>query len=308
MKQPSTIVRCGITQVSNPIAPKQANAKLSREENLRELAVIKEAMIRKHEKITAQAAKKKVQILCFQEIFTGPYFCAEHNQRWYALAEPVPGPTTQRFAKLAKQYKMVLVLPVYEKQMTGVYYNTAAVIDADGKYLGKFRKIHIPQVAPGFHEKFYFKPGNLGHPVFKTKYATIGIYICYDRHFVEGPRILGLNGAEILFNPSATIEGVSKYLWEIEQPAAAVANGVFIGANNRVGIEPPWRTGKFYGSSYFVNPRGRIIAQAGDKDALVVADLDLDMIRQVRNAWQFYRDRRPECYGDISALVPKGGK
>jgi N-carbamoylputrescine amidase len=196
---------------------------------------------------------------------------------------------------------MVIVVPVYEEQMPGVYFNTAAVIDADGSYLGKYRKHHIPHCHPGFWEKFYFTPGDLGYPVFETKYAMVGVYICYDRHFPEGARILGLNGAEIVFNPSATVAGLSEYLWELEQPAHAVANGYFVGAINRVGTEKPWSIGEFYGKSYFCNPRGKIIAQASrDKDELVVADLDLDMIAEVRKVWQFFRDRRPDSYGPIT--------
>jgi len=201
---------------------------------------------------------------------------------------------------------MVIVVPVYEEEMTGLYFNTASVIDADGRFLGKYRKHHIPQVAPGFWEKFYFTPGDTGYPVFQTRYAKVGVYICYDRHFPEGARILGLNGAEIVFNPSATVAGLSEYLWELEQPAHAVANGYFVGAINRVGVEKPWAIGEFYGKSYFCNPRGKIIAQASrDKDEVVVADLDLDMIAEVRKTWQFFRDRRPDSY---EPLVSQAGK
>jgi N-carbamoylputrescine amidase len=268
------------------------------------LEVIKKAMIDKHVRMMEDAAKKGVQILCLQELFYGPYFCAEQHPRWYALVEKVPdGPTVKLMQELAKKFSMVLVIPIYEVEITGIYYNTAAVIDADGTYLGKYRKHHIPHVAPGFWEKFYFKPGNLGFPVFKTAYADIGVYICYDRHFPEGARILGLNGAEIIFNPSATVAGLSEYLWKLEQPAHAVANGYFVGAINRVGTEAPWNIGEFYGQSYFCNPRGKILAEAPrDKDYLVVADLNLDEIREVREIWQFYRDRRPEEYGAISAV------
>ena len=199
---------------------------------------------------------------------------------------------------------MVMVVPIYEEEMTGVYYNAAAVIDADGTYLGKYRKHHIPHVAPGFWEKFYFRPGNLGYPVFETAAGKVGVYICYDRHFPEGARILGLNGAEIVFNPSATVAGLSEYLWKLEQPAHAVANGYFVGAINRVGIEAPWNIGEFYGQSYFCDPRGRFVAEGSrDKDELVVADLNLDLIKEVRNTWQFYRDRRPETYGDDHGAV-----
>jgi beta-ureidopropionase len=265
--------------------------------------IIKKSMIDKHVGFIEEAAKKGVQVLCLQEIFYGPYFCAEQKIRWYQSVERIPdGPTVKLMQELARRHQMVIVVPIYEEEMTGVYYNTAAVIDADGSYLGKYRKHHIPHVDPGFWEKFYFKPGNLGYPVFNTRYGKIGVYICYDRHFPEGARILGLNGAEIVFNPSATVAGLSEYLWELEQPAHAVANGYFVGAINRVGTEAPWNIGEFYGKSYFCTPRGKIIAQGSrDKSELVVADLDLDMIREVRAVWQFFRDRRPESYQQIVA-------
>jgi beta-ureidopropionase len=265
---------------------------------------IRQANVDKHVKLIEQAAKEGVQILCMQEIFTGPYFCAEQTTRWYDATEKIPdGPTTKLMQELAKKHRMVIVVPLYEVETTGVYYNTAAVIDADGTYLGKYRKNHIPHTAPGFWEKFYFKPGNLGYPVFKTKYADIGVYICYDRHFPEGARELGLNGAEIVFNPSATVAGLSEYLWKLEQPAHAVANAYFVGAINRVGTEAPWNIGEFYGQSYFCNPRGQIIAQGSrDKTELITAELDLDQIREVRNVWQFYRDRRPETYDGLVKL------
>lgn len=259
---------------------------------------VKRAMIDKHVELIAKAAGDSVQVLCLQELFYGPYFCAEQDTRWYALTEKVPeGPSTQLMCELARKHKMAIVVPVYEEDMTGVFYNTAAVIDADGSYLGKYRKTHIPHCDPGFWEKFYFRPGNLGYPVFETRFGKIGVYICYDRHFPEGARCLGLNGAEILFNPSATVAGLSEYLWKLEQPAHAVANQYFVGAINRPGFEEPWRIGEFYGQSYFCDPRGKIVAEGprGD-DAVVVADLDLDMIREVRNTWQFFRDRRPDAY------------
>ena len=280
-------VRAGLIQCSN--AKSEGSVK-----------EIQQAMFEKHLPLLEQAAQRGVQVLCLQEIFNGPYFCPAQTPDWYDAAEPIPGPTTERLQKFAKAQQMVLVVPLYEREMAGVYYNTAAVIDADGSYLGKYRKNHIPQTA-GFWEKYYFKPGNLGYPVFKTKYATVGVYICYDRHFPEGARILGLNGAEIVFNPSATVAGLSEYLWELEQPAHAVANGYFVGAINRVGTEKPWSIGEFYGKSYFCNPRGKIIAQASrDKDEIVAADLDLDMITEVRRVWQFFRDRRPETYSPLT--------
>jgi beta-ureidopropionase len=284
------IVKCGLIQAKNA-APADAS-----------IDEIKRINLEKHLKIIESAARQGVKVLCMQEVFTTPYFCAEQQPRWYDAVEKIPeGLTVRIMQEIAKKHGMVLIVPIYEIEITGIYYNTAAVIDADGKYLGKYRKSHIPHVAPGFWEKFYFKPGNLGYPVFDTAFAQVGVYICYDRHFPEGARALGLNGAEIVFNPSATVAGLSEYLWKLEQPAHAVANGYFIGAINRVGYEEPWNIGEFYGQSYFCDPRGNIIAIAPrDEEALLVADLDLAMIREVRNTWQFFRDRRPETYGMLT--------
>jgi N-carbamoylputrescine amidase len=249
------------------------------------------------------AASQGAQVVCLQELFYGPYFCAEQNKKWYDLTERIPdGPTVRLMQNLAAKHEMVIVVPIYEEEMTGVYYNTAAVIDADGKYLGKFRKLHLPHCEPGFWEKFYFRPGNLGLPVFDTRIGRIGVYICYDRHFPEGWRALGLAGAEIVFNPSATVAGLSEYLWKLEQPAAAANNIYYVGAINRPGVEEPWSIGQFYGQSYFANPRGQIIAEGKRlEDDVVVADLNLDLIREVRNVWQFYRDRRPDTYSSLVA-------
>ena len=191
-------------------------------------------------------------------------------------------------------------MPIYEVDSEGVYYNTAAVIDTDGNYLGKYRKTHIPHVAPGFWENFYFRPGNLGYPVFDLGF-------CQDRrlHLLRPPlprrrTRAGPDGAEIVFNPSATVAGLSEYLWKLEQPAHAAANGYFVGAINRVGTEAPWNIGEFYGQSYFCDPRGQIIAQASrDKDEVLTTDLNLDTIAEVRKTWQFYRDRRPDMYADL---------
>ena len=278
----------GLIQASNPI-----------NDESKSVAEVQAAMLEKHLPMIHDAGKKGVQILCLQEIFNGPYFCPGQDKRWYDAAEAVPGPTVEKLAPIAKQYKMVIVVPVYEREMAGVYYNTAAVIDADGTYLGKYRKNHIPQTN-GFWEKYFFRPGNLGYPTFQTRYAKIGVYICYDRHFPEGARALGLNGAEIVYNPSATVAGLSQYLWKLEQPAHAVANGYFVGAINRVGTEGPWNIGRFYGNSYFVDPRGQILACGSeDQDELVVATLDLDLIEEVRRTWQFFRDRRPDAYGAL---------
>ena len=279
----------GLIQASNPI-----------NDESRTVAEIQAAMLEKHLPMIHDAGKQGVQILCLQEIFNGPYFCPGQDRRWYDAAEPVPGPTVEKLAPIAAKYGMVMVVPVYEREQAGVYYNTAAILDADGSYLGKYRKTHIPQTS-GFWEKYFFRPGNTGYPVFKTRYATIGAYICYDRHFPEGARALGLAGAEIVYNPSATVAGLSQYLWKLEQPAHAVANGYFMGCINRVGTEAPWNIGKFYGSSYFVDPRGQIIGGCAseDQDELVVRTLDLDMIEEVRRTWQFFRDRRPDAYGPL---------
>jgi N-carbamoylputrescine amidase len=263
---------------------------------------IVDAMIQKHIPFIEAAGKQGVQILCLQEIFNTPYFCPGQDSKWYGSAESVPGPTTELMAEYAKKYQMVIIVPIYEQEQPGILYNTAAVIDADGTYLGKYRKNHIPHTS-GFWEKFFFKPGNLGNPVFETQYAKVGVYICYDRHFPEGARLLGLNGAEIVYNPSATVAGLSQYLWKLEQPAHAAANGYFMGCINRVGEEKPWNLGRFYGTSYFVDPRGQIFAEASeDQDELLVAEFDLDMINEVRSIWQFYRDRRPETYEKMTEL------
>jgi len=286
-------VKGGLIQCINPI-----------NDESRPVADIQAAAFDAHVPLIEQAGKQGVQILCLQEIFNGPYFCPSQDQRWYSAAEPVPGPTTEALMPYARKHSMVIVVPVYEREQAGVYYNTAAVLDADGKYLGKYRKNHIPHTS-GFWEKYFFKPGNLGYRVFDTQYAKVGVYICYDRHFPEGARLLGLKGAEIVFNPSATVSGLSQYLWKLEQPAHAVANAYFMGCINRVGTEAPWNVGKFYGHSYFVDPRGKILVEASeDKSELITAELNLDMIEEVRQVWQFYRDRRPETYDDMTALLP----
>ena len=256
----------------------------------------KESMIKAHEEYARQAAAQGARVICFQELFYGPYFCQVQDKEFYSYAESVPGPTVERFSALAAELGMVMVLPVYEQEQPGVLYNTAAVVDADGTYVGKYRKTHIPQVK-GFWEKFYFRPGNLGYPVFDTAVGKVGVYICYDRHFPEGWRALGLNGARLVFNPSATSRGLSSYLWKLEQPASAVANEYFIGAINRTGIED-LGDNDFYGTSYFVDPEGKMVGDVGDGNEaeLIVRDLDMDLLAEVRNRWAFYRDRRPDAY------------
>ena len=264
----------------------------------------KESMIQKHEGYAHEAAQQGAKVMCFQELFYGPYFCQVQDPQYYAYTERIPdGPTTKRMQALARETGMVLVAPMYEEdeKTAGIYYNTAAVIDADGTYLGKYRKTHIPHVK-GFWEKFYFRPGNLGYPVFETAVGRVGVYICYDRHFPEGARALGLNGAEMVFIPSATSRGLSMHLWRIEQTSHAIANGYFVGTINRVGKEP-MGDNDYYGTSYFCDPRGQFVGEVASDHAeeLVVRDLDLDKVEEVRQTWQFYRDRRPDAYGDLVA-------
>ncbi|WP_435113094.1 nitrilase-related carbon-nitrogen hydrolase [Nocardiopsis synnemataformans] len=259
-----------------------------------------ESMLAVHEKHARDAAAQGARVIGFQEVFNAPYFCQVQEPGHHRWAEAVPdGPTITRFSALARELGIVMVLPVFEVESPGFYYNTAAVVDADGSYLGKYRKHHIPQVH-GFWEKYYFRPGNLGWPVFDTAAGRIGVYICYDRHFPEGWRALGLAGAQLVYNPSATSRGLSAHLWKLEQTAAAVANAYFVAAINRVGVEE-YGDNDFYGTSYFADPRGQFVGDvASDTSAeLVVRDLDLDLVDEVRRQWAFYRDRRPDAYGPL---------
>jgi len=264
----------------------------------------KKTMIDKHIAYIEQAAQTGVQVMCLQELFYGPYFCQVQDPKHYSWAERIPeGPTTKLMQELARQHSVVLVVPIFEEEQTGVYYNTAAVIDSGGAFLGKYRKTHLPQLT-GFWEKFYFRPGNLGYPVFDTAVGKVGVYICYDRHFPEGARMLGLHGAEIVFIPSATSRGLSQHLWQIEQTSHAITNGYFVGTINRVGIEDEFGPNDYYGQSYFCDPRGQFVGDiASDREEeLIIREIDLDLVQEVRNTWQFYRDRRPEMYGDICKL------
>jgi beta-ureidopropionase len=280
---------------------KCAHIQLSLPKSKGSILDLKRAMIQKHLSYIEEAGKKGVNILCLQELFFGPYFCAEQNPKWFDYAEKIPGETTKILGKYAKKHQMVIIAPIFEQEIAGVYYNTAVIINTDGAVLGKMRKVHIPHAGPGYWEKFYFRPGNVGFPVFETPFAKIGVYICYDRHYPECARILALGGAEIIFSPCAAAEHEGESMWEeeLDNPTWARINGVFIGGNNRVGVEKPWDIGRFYGSSYFVSPRGKFIIRGGKEDELVTADLDLDEIRKARNDWPLFRDRRPEMYGKI---------
>ena len=238
------------------------------------------------------AADQGAQVVCLQELFYGPYFCQVQDADYYSFTEAIPdGPTTLLLQRAAQTHRIVIIAPMYEEEQPGLYYNTAAVIDADGSYLGKYRKNHLPQVK-GFWEKFYFRPGNLGYPVFDTAVGRIGVYICYDRHFPEGWRALGLAGAKIVFNPSATSRSLSAYLWQLEQPAAAVANQYFIGAINRVGIEP-LGDNDFYGGSYFVTRAGNWSARP----------LPITGTRSSSGTWTWARSPRCETCGSSTGTA-----
>ena len=244
------------------------------------------------------AAAQGAQIIGLQELATGPYFCQNESDEWFDLAESVPdGPTTAEMMALAAEIEVALVVPLFE-EADNFFYNTAVVIDADGTFLGRYRKTHIPY-AKTYREKYYFKPGNTGFPVFSTRFAKIGVYICYDRHFPEGARALGKNGAEIVFIPSAT-GGRSKQYWHIEQRGHAIANGYFVATSNRVGKESTGPN-EFYGHSYFCDPYGRILSEAGEEEEVLIADIDLSSLRATHVDMPFWRDRRPETYDDLTA-------
>jgi len=250
------------------------------------------------EALLQDAARRGVEVACLQELFATWFFAQILDPAALALAEPLDGPTVTRMRTVAKALSLVLVVPFYEKRQPGELYNSAALVDARGEVLGVYRKHHIP-MSSHFQEKFYFRPGNAGFPVWATPLGRIGIMICYDRHFPEAARMLALHGAEVIFVPTATTRrGYSSSVWEIELRGHAIANGVFVGGVNRVGTE---RESEYYGRSLFIDPIGAIIAQAGDKEEVLVADLDLARVEEVRRAWPFFRDRRPDAYGDVTA-------
>jgi predicted amidohydrolase len=268
----------------------QMNCSRAREENL----VRAEQMIR-------EAAAQNAQIALLPEVFHELFFITDLNARYFDTSEPIPGPITEAMRKLARELEIVIVAPIYERVDRSVYYNSAAVIDADGSLLGVYRKNHIP-LNTIFYEKFYFKPGNLGYPVFNTRYGKVGILICHDRHYPEGARALALNGAEIVLIPSATPDkSLSRKVWEKELCAHAIFNEYFVAGLNRTGQEGNYF---YYGHSVAFDPTGEMLAQAGTDEEILIVDCDLDMITQRRRAWQFYRDRRPDTYGILTALVP----
>ena len=267
----------------------------------------KKKNIEKAEAMIQEAAKKGARIICLQELFFWTYFPQQMAYQYFEVAEPIPGPTTDRMAKLAKRHRIILIVPVYERADGGVFYNTAAIIDENGEMLGKYRKNHIPEFV-GYVEKFYFKPGNLGYPVFETSLAKIGIAICYDQWFPEVSRILALHGAEVIYQPTAIgsdpayPEYSFRSKWELAIRSQALDNGVFINVVNRVGIEDRM---EFFGSSFVCDPEGEIIAQAKEKqEESLVAVLDLNQIKEWNIHFQRLRDRRPETYDDLIKLLP----
>lgn len=286
------LVKIGLIQMSCSPSPKDNLAKAI-------------AMIR-------DAAKQGARIVSLQELFNALYFCQTEDYAPFELAEPIPGDTTDALSKLAKELQVVIIAPLFEKRAQGVYHNSAAIIDADGAYLGKYRKMHIPD-DPGFYEKFYFAPGDLGFKVFKTKYATIATLICWDQWYPEGARLAALKGAQILFYPTAigwattetnpAVRAAQRDAWETIQRAHAIANGVFVAVANRVGTEraPGSSEGlQFWGHSFVANPFGvTLVKGSSDKDEILLAECDLAEIDFYRQHWPFLRDRRIDAYGDI---------
>jgi len=265
----------------------QMKASMKRDENLD-----------RAEAFAAEAARRGAHVVCLQECFATWFFPQRINPEDQELAEPIDGPTVSRMRALARKLGLILIAPFYERAMPGELYNSAAVIDRDGAVLGLYRKHQIPMSAR-FNEKFYFRPGNKGFPVFETAEGRIGVMICYDRHFPESARMLGLAGAEVIFVPTAACSEFARKTWEVELRGHAIANGVFVAAVNRVGQE---FDSTYFGASIVLDPLGEVLAQAGDsEEATLIVDLDRARLEAVRKVWPFYRDRRPEAYGQIVA-------
>jgi len=255
------------------------------------------------------AANKGAQIICLQELFRSPYFCQSEDYRNFELAEPIPGPSTDALGELARRKKTVIVASLFEKRVAGIYHNTAVVIDADGSIAGKYRKMHIPD-DPLYYEKFYFTPGDLGFPSFKTRYATIAALVCWDQWFPEGARSAALSGAQILFYPTAigwipneprAAAQQQLNAWELIQRSHALANGVFVASVNRIGREGKI---KFWGNSFVAGPFGEIVAHAnGARDEILIAKCDLAKIEETRQSWPFLRDRRIDSYGLLTTRM-----
>ena len=255
-----------------------------------------------------EAAAKGAQIICLQELFTSLYFCDVEDYEYFKLAEPIPGPSTETISEVAKELEVVVIASLFEKRAQGLYHNTTAVIDADGKYLGKYRKMHIPD-DPAYYEKFYFTPGDLGYKVWKTRYATFGVLICWDQWYPEAARITSLMGAEILFYPTAIGWASSQdeetnteqyNAWQTIQRSHAVANGVHVVSVNRVGFEQNGAM-KFWGGSFISNPFGTVLYQAShENEEVVVYEIDTTKTDQYRTHWPFFRDRRIDSYDQLT--------
>jgi len=269
------------------------------------------ANLRKTLALAEQAARQGAKIICTQELFRSQYFCQSEDHSCFKLAEPIPGPSTAAFQKLAKKHRVVIVASLFEKRAGGLYHNTAAIIDADGKLLGIYRKMHIPD-DPLYYEKFYFTPGDTGFRAWQTKYGKIGVLICWDQWYPEGARLTALQGAEIIFYPTAIgwhpgekqKHGVKQHgAWETIQRAHAVANGCYVAVTNRIGTERPVGGDgiEFWGQSFIAGTSGEIIAKASvDREEILYATADLAHVDETRTHWPFLRDRRIDAYGDIT--------
>ena len=290
MSSTSNLVRLGLVQMRCSPEPQENLAK---------------AMTKVRE-----AASRGAQIVCLQELFTSQYFCQIEDHKYFALAEAIPGPSTDALCELAKELAVVIVASLFEKRSAGLYHNTAAVIDADGSYLGKYRKMHIPD-DPLFYEKFYFTPGDLGFRAWQTRYAKIGVCVCWDQWYPEAARLTALAGAQILFYPTAigwhpgekTEFGVRQHnSWETIQRSHAIANGCYVAAPNRVGLEAPdgGEGIEFWGQSFVADPSGQIVGKASSsEEEILIVDADLAALDTQRTHWPFFRDRRIDAYGDI---------
>jgi N-carbamoylputrescine amidase len=256
-----------------------------------------------------EAARQGAEVVCLPELFRSPYFCQTEDHAFFSLAEPIPGPSSERLGRLAAELGVVIIASLFEKRAEGLYHNTAAVLDADGRYLGKYRKMHIPD-DPNYYEKFYFTPGDLGYRSWETSRGHLGVLICWDQWYPEAARLTALSGAQILFYPTAIgwlvpekadYGAAQQQSWETIQRSHAIANGVYVAAVNRVGIEAGPNQGiEFWGRSFVAAPNGEIVAQAGHGEEILLVPIDLQRVDFARTHWPFLRDRRVDSYGDLT--------
>ncbi len=269
------------------------------------------ANIAKTLELAGQAVRRGAQIICTQELFPSQYFCQKEDHEYFKLAEPIPGPTTERFQKFARKHGVVVIASLFEKRAAGLYHNTAAIIDADGSLMGIYRKMHIPD-DPLYYEKFYFTPGDLGFRIWNTRFGRIGVLICWDQWYPEGARLTAMQGADILFYPTAigwhpgekADYGVNQHgAWEIIQRSHAVANGCYVASVNRIGLEQPIGGDgiEFWGQSFVAGTSGQILAKATpDQEEVMIVPIDLAKVDVTRTHWPFLRDRRIDAYGDLT--------